>query len=96
MAGRKISINMICRHVYKYIAENGMTNFLFSQLQKFRLEVGTQATDILLNVLSMDRSDSEITGYALETLCNVMSNEPPEDGKTLSFLIWLADRCVIK
>ena len=26
------------------------------------------------------RSDAEIVGYSLETLCNVMSNEQPEDG----------------
>jgi len=26
------------------------------------------------------RSDAEIMGYALETLCNVMSSELPEDG----------------
>jgi len=26
------------------------------------------------------RSDAEIVGYTLETLCNVMSNELPEDG----------------
>jgi len=26
------------------------------------------------------RGDAEIVGYALETLCNVMSNELPEDG----------------
>ncbi|XP_052780559.1 general vesicular transport factor p115-like [Mya arenaria] len=47
--------------------------------RKFRLEVGTQAMDTLLNVLEMDRSDSEITGYALDALCNVMSNEPMDD-----------------
>lgn len=27
------------------------------------------------------RSDSEITGYALDALCNVLSNEPSEDGR---------------
>lgn len=27
------------------------------------------------------RSDSEITGYALDALCNVLSNEPLDDGK---------------
>lgn len=31
--------------------------------------------DILIHVLQMDRTDSEILGYALETLCNIMSNE---------------------
>lgn len=48
--------------------------------QKFRLEVGTQAMDTLVNILEVDRSDAEITGYALDALCNVMSNEPTDDG----------------
>ncbi|XP_053393471.1 general vesicular transport factor p115-like isoform X2 [Mercenaria mercenaria] len=47
--------------------------------RKFRLEVGTQAMETLLHVLETDRSDSEITGYALDALCNVMSNEPTDD-----------------
>ncbi|XP_064603331.1 general vesicular transport factor p115-like [Liolophura sinensis] len=47
--------------------------------RKFRLEVGTQAMDILRNVLETDRNDAEITGYALDTLCNIMSNEPMEE-----------------
>lgn len=50
-------------------------------LQKFRLEVGTQAMDTLVNILETDRSDAEITGYALDAFCNVMSNEPTDDGK---------------
>jgi len=57
---------------------------LKSLSKKFRLEVGTQAMDILIQVLKTDSNDTEITGYALETLCNVMSNEPPEDGETSS------------
>ncbi|XP_062579947.1 general vesicular transport factor p115-like isoform X1 [Saccostrea cucullata] len=47
--------------------------------KKFRLEVGTQAMDTLIQTLETDRSDSEITGYALDALCNVLSNEPSED-----------------
>ncbi|KAK3089231.1 hypothetical protein FSP39_001968 [Pinctada imbricata] len=47
--------------------------------KKFRLEVGTQAMDILVKTLEMDRSDAEITGYCLDTLCNIMSNQPSED-----------------
>lgn len=31
------------------------------------------------------RSDSEITGYALDALCNVLSNEPLDDGKKSIF-----------
>ncbi|CAL1545849.1 unnamed protein product [Lymnaea stagnalis] len=48
--------------------------------KKFRLEVGTQAMDILLNVLEQDRGDSEIIGYTLDTLYHVMSNEPTDEG----------------
>ncbi|KAL4240944.1 Vesicle-mediated ER to Golgi transport protein [Mactra antiquata] len=47
--------------------------------RKFRLEVGTQAMETLLHILEVDRTDSEITGYALDALCNVMSNEPLDD-----------------
>lgn len=48
-------------------------------LQKYRLEVGTQAMDILVNVLETDRSDAEITGYALDTLFNLLSAYIEED-----------------
>ena len=51
--------------------------------QKFRLEVGTQAMETLLHVLETDRADSEITGYALDALCNVMSNDIMDDGESL-------------
>ncbi|KAH9513006.1 Vesicle-mediated ER to Golgi transport protein [Bulinus truncatus] len=47
--------------------------------KKFRLEVGTQAMHILLNVLEQDRTDTEIIGYALDTFYNVMSNEPTDE-----------------
>ncbi|XP_025090466.1 general vesicular transport factor p115-like [Pomacea canaliculata] len=52
--------------------------------KKFRLEVGTQAMDVLTKVLETDRSDVEITGYALDTLFNVMSNEPSEEDEMTS------------
>ncbi|GAB1598211.1 general vesicular transport factor p115-like isoform X2 [Argonauta hians] len=52
---------------------------LKSLSKKYALEVGTQAMDILIKVLETDRSDAEIIGYALDTLCNIMSNEPPDD-----------------
>ena len=35
---------------------------------------------MLVNILEIDRSDAEITGYALDALCNVMSNEPTDEG----------------
>ncbi|XP_033738729.1 general vesicular transport factor p115-like isoform X2 [Pecten maximus] len=47
--------------------------------KKFRLEVGTQGMDILTKTLETDRGDAEITGYALDALCNILSNEPLDD-----------------
>ncbi|KAG9462957.1 hypothetical protein GDO78_022745 [Eleutherodactylus coqui] len=55
---------------------------LKSLSKKYRLEVGTQAMDHLLNVLQTDRADSEIIGYALDTLYNVLSNDAEEAGKS--------------
>ncbi|KXJ14255.1 General vesicular transport factor p115 [Exaiptasia diaphana] len=49
---------------------------LKSLSKKFKVEVGTQAMQLLIKVLQTDRSDTEIVGMALETLCNVMSTEP--------------------
>ncbi|XP_071107811.1 general vesicular transport factor p115-like [Haliotis cracherodii] len=57
----------------------GAIRALKSLSKKYRLEVGTQSMGVLINVLEQDRNDAEITGYALDTLCNVMSNEPSED-----------------
>ncbi|KAM4050994.1 general vesicular transport factor p115 isoform 2-T2 [Anomaloglossus baeobatrachus] len=51
---------------------------LKSLSKKYRLEVGTQAMDHLLSVLQTDRADSEIIGYALDTIYNVMSNDAEE------------------
>ncbi|XP_053317580.1 general vesicular transport factor p115 isoform X2 [Spea bombifrons] len=51
---------------------------LKSLSKKYRLEVGTQAMDHLLNVLQTDRSDSEIIGFALDTLYNIISNDAEE------------------
>ncbi|NWX18955.1 USO1 factor, partial [Aegotheles bennettii] len=47
--------------------------------QKYRLEVGVQAMEHLIRVLQTDRSDSEIIGYALDTLYNVISNDLEEE-----------------
>ena len=47
--------------------------------QKFRLDVGTQAMDLLVDVLEKDRSDAEITGYALDTLVNILSGQVEDD-----------------
>lgn len=47
--------------------------------KKFRLQVGAQGMDALIKVLESDRNVPEIVGLALDTLCNVVSPEPPED-----------------
>ncbi|XP_027138968.1 general vesicular transport factor p115 isoform X5 [Larimichthys crocea] len=52
---------------------------LKSLSKKYRMEVGTQAMDHLINVLQTDRSDSEILGYALDTLYNIICNDEEEE-----------------
>ncbi|XP_065261018.1 general vesicular transport factor p115 isoform X3 [Emys orbicularis] len=52
---------------------------LKSLSKKYRLEVGFQAMEHLINVLQTDRSDSEIIGYALDTLFNIVSNDLEEE-----------------
>ncbi|XP_034952412.1 general vesicular transport factor p115 [Chelonus insularis] len=41
----------------------------------YRLEVGAQGMNALRQVLEMDRTDCEIVGLALDTLCNITSPE---------------------
>lgn len=45
----------------------------------YRLEVGAQGMDSLRQVLEMDRADGEITGLALDTLCNITNPEIFDD-----------------
>ncbi|XP_066089002.1 general vesicular transport factor p115 isoform X1 [Saccopteryx bilineata] len=52
---------------------------LKSLSKKYRLEVGSQAMEHLIRVLQTDRSDSEIIGYALDTLYNIISNDEEEE-----------------
>ncbi|XP_056266329.1 general vesicular transport factor p115 isoform X2 [Pseudoliparis swirei] len=52
---------------------------LKSLSKKYRMEVGTQAMDHLINILQTDRSDSEILGYALDTLYNILCNDEEEE-----------------
>ncbi|NXW02535.1 USO1 factor, partial [Fregetta grallaria] len=52
---------------------------LKSLSKKYRLEVGIQAMEHLIHVLQTDGSDSEIIGYALDTLYNVISNDLEEE-----------------
>uniref|UniRef100_A0ACB8FUN8 Vesicle-mediated ER to Golgi transport protein n=1 Tax=Sphaerodactylus townsendi TaxID=933632 RepID=A0ACB8FUN8_9SAUR len=63
---------------------------LKSLSKKYRLEVGIQAMDHVIRVLQTDRSDSEIIGYALDTLYNIISNdleEEEQDNKKLESLL---------
>lgn len=48
---------------------------LKSLSRKYRVEVGAQGMQCLVQILEMDRSDCEIVGYALDTLCNITSQE---------------------
>lgn len=48
---------------------------LKSLSRKFRVEVGAQGMQCLIQILEMDRSDCEIVSYALDTLCNITSQE---------------------
>ncbi|XP_069023107.1 general vesicular transport factor p115 isoform X5 [Embiotoca jacksoni] len=52
---------------------------LKSLSKKYRMEVGTQAMDHLINILQTDRADSEILGYALDTLYNIICNDEEEE-----------------
>ncbi|XP_053711883.1 general vesicular transport factor p115 isoform X2 [Synchiropus splendidus] len=52
---------------------------LKSLSKKYRMEVGTQAMDHLITILQTDRSDSEILGYALDTLYNIICNDEEEE-----------------
>ncbi|XP_053478184.1 general vesicular transport factor p115 isoform X2 [Ictalurus furcatus] len=52
---------------------------LKSLSKKYRMEVGTQAMEHLIHILQSDQSDSEILGYALDTLYNIICNEEEEE-----------------
>lgn len=53
----------------------------------YRVEVGVQGMDALKQVLEMDRTDCEIIGLALDTLCNITNPETfDEEGKKVFLL----------
>ncbi|KAL6486819.1 hypothetical protein MHYP_G00034450 [Metynnis hypsauchen] len=52
---------------------------LKSLSKKYRVEVGTQAMDHLIRILQTDSSDSEILGYALDTLYNIICSDEEEE-----------------
>lgn len=47
--------------------------------KKYRVEVGAQGMNAILNVLHLDRMDTEILAYAVESLLNVTSPDLLED-----------------
>ena len=48
----------------------------------FRVEVGAQGMDAFRQVLETDRTDCEIVGLALDTLCNITNPDTfDEEGK---------------
>ncbi|CAM1154321.1 USO1 (predicted) [Pycnogonum litorale] len=62
--------------------------------KKFCIEVGAQGMDCLINVIETDRSDSEIVGYALDTLCNITATETYQTDESgehsgFSFSLWI-------
>ena len=47
---------------------------ILAMSRKFRVEVGVQALDCMIEILqSEDRNDEEIVGYSLDTLANICS-----------------------
>lgn len=43
--------------------------------KKYRVEVGAQGMDAFRQILELDRTDCEIIGYCLDTLCNITASE---------------------
>ncbi|XP_058634532.1 general vesicular transport factor p115 isoform X3 [Onychostoma macrolepis] len=52
---------------------------LKSLSKKYRMEVGTMAMDHLVRILQTDRTDTEILGYALDTLYNIVCSDEEEE-----------------
>ncbi|XP_026060209.1 general vesicular transport factor p115 isoform X2 [Carassius auratus] len=52
---------------------------LKSLSKKYRMEVGTMAMDHLVRILQTDRADTEILGYALDTLYNIVCSDEEEE-----------------
>ncbi|XP_016140887.1 general vesicular transport factor p115 [Sinocyclocheilus grahami] len=63
---------------------------LKSLSKKYRMEVGTMAMDHLVRILQTDRADTEILGYALDTLYNIVCSdeeEEPDDSEARIYLV---------
>lgn len=52
---------------------------LKSLSKKYHMEVGTMAMDHLVRILQTDRADTEILGYALDTLYNIVCSDEEEE-----------------
>ncbi|XP_043199707.1 general vesicular transport factor p115-like [Amphibalanus amphitrite] len=52
--------------------------------KKFRVEVGAQAMNDLVEVLVNDSSDIEIASYALDALCNITCREPFDEEEDIA------------
>ncbi|XP_037083974.1 general vesicular transport factor p115-like [Pollicipes pollicipes] len=52
--------------------------------KKFRVEVGAQGMGDLTDVLVNDSADSEITSYALDSLCNITCREPFDEEEDIA------------
>uniref|UniRef100_A0A672M3C0 General vesicular transport factor p115 n=1 Tax=Sinocyclocheilus grahami TaxID=75366 RepID=A0A672M3C0_SINGR len=62
---------------------------LKSLSKKYRMEVGTMAMDHLVRILQTDRADTEILGYALDTLYNIVCSDEEEEPGMLYSLFCL-------
>lgn len=63
----------------KFCIKNFCLIFL-AMSRKFRVEVGVQALDCMIEILqSEDRNDEEIVGYSLDTLANICSPDEFEE-----------------
>lgn len=70
--------NFLARPVFPYYT---FITLYFLPSQKFRVEVGTQTMDILIKTMQDDRTDTEIVGYALDTIFNILAAHlEPEEG----------------
>ncbi|XP_062386658.1 general vesicular transport factor p115 isoform X2 [Sardina pilchardus] len=52
---------------------------LKSLSKKYRMEVGSQAMDHLIRILQTDSADSEILGYALDTIYNIICSDEEDE-----------------
>lgn len=54
----------------------------------YRVEVGTRGMDVLRQILEIDRTDCEIIGLALDTLCNITNPVAFEEEGNITYLMF--------